>query len=126
MKADKPRKAIEIIDKAFEEADIDTLVSMYDPAAVQVRYMKGSDKGESRGPEEFRKLYSELLTPGRFKVEQLRENLIETDGIALFTSRWRIEVESADPVEYIATVVLRRQEDGNWKDLIDTGPSILD
>jgi ketosteroid isomerase-like protein len=36
MFARDPTHAIELIDKAFQEADVDTLVSLYDDAAVLI------------------------------------------------------------------------------------------
>jgi ketosteroid isomerase-like protein len=126
LRANSPQQVVELIDKAFHAGDVESLVDMYDPAGVQIDYLGVNDYKEVRGREGLLKLYSGLLKPGRFTVEQIKTHVTEADGIALLTSRWSIASENVDPKYYVASIVLRRQPDGSWKDLIDSSPSVLD
>ena len=126
MRARSPEHAIELIDKAFHEADVETLVSLYDDAAVQVDYIGVNQGKEARGKQELRDLYSRMLRPGLFTVKQIKTHVVQAGGIALFTSHWSASSDQEEPKTYIATVVLRQQPDGSWKDLIDSGPAVLD
>ncbi len=125
MIAQSPAHAIELIDKAFEEADIDTLVGLYDEAAVLIPAATATGV-EIRGHEQLRQFYSKLLVPGRFTVRQIKTHIVEADGIALITSRWSLGTQDAEPRILVATVVFRRNADGDWKDLIDSGPAVLE
>lgn len=127
VKAFTPEQVIELIDKAFHEADVEALVDLYDDAAVQVDYIGVNQGKEARGKQELRDLYSRLLVkPGHLTVKQIKTQVVEADGIALFTSRWSVSSDQEEPKTYIATVVLRQQPDGSWKDLIDSSPAVLD
>jgi ketosteroid isomerase-like protein len=61
-------------------------------------------------------------------AEQLRTQVIEADGVALFLSRWILHSKDATAQTFIATTVFRQQPDGGWKALIDNpfGPLILE
>jgi ketosteroid isomerase-like protein len=125
MFARDPRHAVELIDKAFQEADVETLVSLYDDAAVLIS--SELDPGrEIRGKPALREFYARVLQPGAFEVTQINTRVVEADGIALFLSRWSLRREGAVTRHFIATVVFRQQPDGGWKDLIDSSPSVLD
>ena len=127
MTAHSPEHAIELLDKAFNEADVKSVLSLYDDAAVLIDATATALQPgkEARGKEALRSLYARILKPGAISVEQLKTHVVEADGIALFTSRWRLGVQGAPPQTFIATVVLRRQPDGSWKNLIDSSPSVL-
>jgi len=124
MFARDPAHAIELIDEAFQNADIDTLVSLYDDKGVLIstELVPGQ---EIRGKQELRAFYSRVLRPGMFTVTQIKTHIVEADGIALLTSKWSLAREGAQTKTFIATVVFRRQPDGGWKDLIDTSPATL-
>jgi ketosteroid isomerase-like protein len=124
MFARDPAHAIALIDKAFQEADVDTLVSLYDDAAVLISTELAPGR-EIRGKQELREFYSRILQPGAFSVAQIKTHVVEADGVALFTSRWSLSRDGAPTKSFIATVVFRRQPDGGWKDLIDSSPAVL-
>lgn len=126
MFAKTPQEAIQLIDNAFQAADLPTLMSMYDDAAVQVQYMDPSNIEVIRGEEAIRALNESLLASGRFTLKQLKTYVTETDGIALLISRWSLAKEGGDPKVYTACIVLRQQADGGWKNLIDSSPAVLD
>jgi ketosteroid isomerase-like protein len=124
MFARDPAHAIELIDKAFQEADVDTLVSLYDDAAVLISTELAPSR-EIRGKQELREFYSRVLHPGAFSIAQMKTHVVEADGVALFTSCWSLSRDGAPTKSFIATVVFRRQPDGGWKDLIDSSPAVL-
>ena len=122
MIAGSPEHAIELLDKAFNEGDLDTVLGLYEDAAVVI-----AEPGQvARGKQELRSLYQRFMQPGT-AAQQLTTHVAEADGIALFLSRWTLTVKDAPPQTFIATTVLRRQPDGGWKALIDNarGPLIL-
>ncbi|PRY04365.1 nuclear transport factor 2 family protein [Paraburkholderia sp. BL25I1N1] len=125
MIARSPEHAIALIDKAFEEADIDTLVGLYEEHAVLIPTATVV-RQEIRGRQQLHDFYSGLLAPGRFTVRQHQTHVVQVDDIALVTIRWTLSAKDRQPQTLIATVVFRRQADGAWMDLIDSGPAVLD
>ena len=122
MIAKSPEHAVELLDKAFNEGDLDSVLCYYEDAAVVIS-MPGI---EARGRAELRSLYQRVMKPGT-SAKQLTTHVMEADGVALFLSRWTLTVEGAPPETFIATTVFRKQPDGGWKALIDNprGPLIL-
>ena len=122
MIAKSPEHAVELLDKAFNEGDLDSVLDYYEDSAVVIP-MPGI---EARGRAELRSLYQRVMKPGT-SAKQLTTHVMEADGVALFLSRWTLTVEGAPPETFIATTVFRKQPDGGWKALIDNprGPLIL-
>ena len=123
MIARNPEHAIELLDNAFNRGDLDGVLRYYEDTAV-VLPQPGI---EARGLEELGTLYGSFMKPGT-TAKQIKTHVVEADGIALFTSRWSLNIDDEPPQEFIATTVFRRQPDGGWKALIDNarGPLILD
>jgi ketosteroid isomerase-like protein len=123
MIAKTPEHAVDLLDQAFNQGDLEGVLRYYDDAAVVIP-IPGT---QARGIQELRTLYQRFMHPG-VTAKQIKTNVIEADGIALFTSRWTLNIEGEPPQTFIATTVLRRQPDGSWKALIDNarGPQILD
>lgn len=124
MIAESPERAVELLDRAFNERDIETVLGFYEEAAVVV-----AEPGKlARGKQELRSFFERVMRSGS-SAKQLKTHVIEADGVALFLSRWtlRIADENADERTFIATTVFRRQSDGGWKALIDNslGPLVL-
>ncbi len=123
MFASSPEHAVEMMDKAFNEGDLDSILGFYEDAAVVV-----SEPGKlTRGKEELRRFFEQVLASRPF-ARQLKTHVIEADGIALFLSRWTLATSGeASPKKLVATTVFRRQPNGEWKALIDNslGPLVL-
>ena len=122
MIATSPEHAIELLDAAFNQGDLATVLRYYDDAAVVV-----PEPGkEARGKQELRSLYQKLMQPGT-TATQLKTHVVKADGIALFLSRWSLSVGNGPPETFTATTVFRKGEDGGWKALIDIaqGPAVL-
>jgi uncharacterized protein (TIGR02246 family) len=121
--AHSPEEAIQILDRAFNHGDLDTIMELYDDEAVVVP----QPGVEARGKEAIRQMYSRMLKPG-LVARQMKTSVLESEGIALFISRWSLSQPGQPEQTHIATTVLRRQSDGGWKAFIDNaqGPAILE
>jgi ketosteroid isomerase-like protein len=123
MAAHSPEHAVELLDLAFNSGDIETVLAFYEDAAVVV-----AEAGSVvRGSAELRSFFTRILRNGLI-AKQHKTYVIEADGVALFLSRWSLQ-EHGSPTErtFVATTVFRKQDDGNWKALIDNplGPLVL-
>ena len=121
--ARSPEHAIRILDHAFNEGDLDKIMNFYDEDAVVV-----PQPGiEARGKAAIRDMYAKMLQPG-IVASQLKVCVLEAKGIALFVSQWSLSSPGRDQSTFVATTVLREQEEGGWKVIIDNaqGPAILD
>lgn len=126
MVANSPEQAVALLDRAFQEKDIETVLSFYEKAAVIV-----SEPGKTvRGTASLRAFFEQAMVAGA-SARQLKTWTIEADGIALFISRWVLSVDGVGQElvdrTFVATTVFRKQPDGGWKALIDNsiGPLVL-
>ena len=126
MIARSPEHAVELMDRAFNEGDLATVLSFYEDAAVVV-----TEPGKTaRGTEQLRRFFEQVMQSGS-SAKQLKTYVIEADGMALFLSRWTLQAKDVKPGtslrSFVATTVFRRQQDGGWKALIDNsfGPLVL-
>jgi ketosteroid isomerase-like protein len=123
MIAKSPQEVVELLDRAFNEGDVEMLLAFYEDAAIVV-----TGPGQvARGSAELRDFFERVAQAG-LSAKQLKTFTLEADGIALFLSRWSLhnEAENTDRA-FVATTVFRRQPDGGWRVLIDNsfGPSVL-
>jgi ketosteroid isomerase-like protein len=126
MVPDSPERAVELLDRAFNEGDLDTILGFYEAAAVVV-----TEPGKlARGSEELKSFFQQVMRSGA-SAKQLKTHVIEADGLALFLSRWTLRLGNGNPDAssrtFVATTVFRKQSDGTWKILIDNsfGPLVL-
>lgn len=126
MVANSPEHAVELLDQAFNEGDLEAVLGLYEEAAVVV-----TEPGKSaRGTAELRSFFQQALQSGS-SAKQLKTHVIEADGVALFLSHWTLSPRDADPGvvsrTFMATTVFRKQADQGWKALIDNsfGPLVL-
>lgn len=91
MVADTPEQAVERVDRAFNQGDLEAVLSFYEPAAVVVT----EPSQLARGHEELRRFFTGVLRSGA-SAHQLTTRVLEADGVALFLSRW-IFTPAADP-----------------------------
>jgi ketosteroid isomerase-like protein len=125
MLANTPQHAVELLDRAFNDGDLEAVLGFYEDLAVVTE-----PGNTARGAEELRSFFLRVIQSGG-KAEQLSTRVIEADGVALFLSRWTLKggaFPGAQAQTFIATTVFRKQPDGGWKVLIDNpfGPLILE
>lgn len=126
MIARSPEHAVELLDSAFNNNDIEAVVSLYEDEAIVV-----TEPGiTARGRAELRNFFERAMSSGA-SARQLKTHVLEADGVALFLSRWILEYkESSGEIssrEFVATTVFREQPGGGWKALIDNpfGPLVV-
>ena len=88
------------------------------------RHHGARESGQGNGGA--KKFFARAMQSGA-SAKQLKTQVIEADGVALFLSRWTLHVKGATERTFTATTVFRKQPDGGWKALIDNpfGPLIL-
>lgn len=118
-----PEDLVQLLDQAFNDGDVEAMLSFYEDAAVVI-----TEPGKmARGKEELRVFFDRVARAGS-SARQLKMQVIEADGVALFLSRWALKGEGEDRARtFVATTVFRRQPDGGWRALIDNpfGPLLL-
>jgi ketosteroid isomerase-like protein len=126
MVAASPDQAVEMLDRAFNQRDIVTVLDFYEDAAVVV-----TEPGKmARGKEELRAFFERVMQSGS-SAKQIKTHVIEAEGVALFLSRWTLQFGNSNPdtsvQTFTATTVFRKQASGSWKALIDNsfGPLVL-
>jgi ketosteroid isomerase-like protein len=126
MNATSPEQTVELMDKAFNEGDHESVLNFYEDRAVVV-----TEPGKlARGKNELRHFFEELMA-SRPSASQLKTYVVEADGIALFLSRWMLvgrDLEATSTSRrFVSTSVFRKQPNGEWKALIDNslGPLVL-
>jgi ketosteroid isomerase-like protein len=123
MFASSPEHIVQMMDKAFNEGDVNSLLGFYEDAAVVVT----EPAKLARGKQELRGFLEHVMS-SKPTARQLKTHVIEADGIALFLSRWTLATSGkASSKKFVATTVFRRQPNGEWKALIDNslGPLVL-
>ena len=126
MVATSPEHAVELVDRAFNDGDVDAVLDFYEETAVVV-----TEPGRTaRGAAELRNFFEQVMKSGA-SAKQLTTHVIEADGVALFLSRWTLTTKDPNGDvsfrRFIATTVFRKQPRGGWKALIDNsfGPLVL-
>jgi ketosteroid isomerase-like protein len=89
MIATSPEHAVELLDRAFAQGDLHAVLSFYEDAAVVI-----TEPGKAaRGTEELRSSFARAMQSGA-SAKQLKTQVIEADGVALFLSRWTLHVKA--------------------------------
>lgn len=119
---EKPRTARrvdELFQEAMNEGDLDKAIALYDDNAV---FVQEPGKPAVTGLENIRQVLGEFqaIKP-KLKVEVMQ--FVEADDVAFFTLKWQINGTSPDGEEISVSSydgnVVKRQEDGTWKTVID-------
>src|SRR5271170_7440892 len=91
MVATSPEHAVELMDRAFNDGDIDAVLDFYEETAVVV-----TEPGKTaRGTVELRSFFEQVMKSGA-SARQLTTHVIEADGVALFLSRWTLKTKDSN------------------------------
>ena len=115
MPAKRPDDLHRLFVKAFNAADLEGLVALYEPGALLA-----TAQGPAQGVGPIREAYRGFLAPGAaIRLETL--SVLECGEIALLQGRWVIEGTERAPVrrEGRNAEVARRQGNGDWLFLVD-------
>lgn len=122
-----PLETVEQLDEAFNRGDLEAILDFYEEGASVVL-----EPGRiAAGKDELRRAYEWILSNVKGVAKQEKTHVIEAGDIALFTSKWSYKGRAADGTtlarESYASVVLRKQPDGNWRIVVDNswGPAVL-
>lgn len=102
------------VESAFNAADVDALVSLYESDAQ----MMGEDGSVVTGLEAIRSVWSGLSELGG-RISMATRYVVEQDGIALLSNAWTFEMDGAPVASSVTAEVARRQSDGSWRYIID-------
>ena len=113
MPAQTPSEVHALFLDAFNRADLEALVALYEPGAVLV--ISGQ---AAVGHEAIREAYQRLLQ-SRGQIEMETRSVVESnEGLAVLHAGWTLH-SSASTARGISTEVVRRQPDGTWLFVID-------
>ena len=118
MPANSPAQAHELFVKYFNAADLDGIVSLYEPNAILVKFPGPAVQGEAAIRES---MIEFLSINGHMKLRI--DRVLSTDDIALLFSSWTLRGTAADGTPVVSSGqtsdVVRRQADGTWLFVID-------
>jgi ketosteroid isomerase-like protein len=98
---------------AFNRADIEVLVSLYEPGATLV-----TGSGTAVGQEAIRKAYEHILADGPRMELETRAVVESGNGLAMLHASWVVHRGGA-AILGLSTEVVRRQPTGSWLFVMD-------
>jgi ketosteroid isomerase-like protein len=118
MPATFPEQAHELFVEYFNAADIDSLLSLYEPNAILVPFPGEPVSGHAAIGEALGRF---LALKGRMELKV--DKIFQADDVALIFSSWSLKGIGADgkPLERTGQTsdVVRRQRDNTWRFVID-------
>jgi uncharacterized protein (TIGR02246 family) len=113
MPARNPAEIHLLFRDAFNRADVEALVALYEPAAVLV-----TRSGPVVGHAAIREAYQRMLADGA-RMELTTRGVVECgEGLAVLHASWTYH-RAGKATPGLSTEVVRRQPDGTWLFLID-------
>jgi ketosteroid isomerase-like protein len=110
----KPTDLHRHVEQAFNAADVDALVSLYESDAQ----MMTDDGSVVIGLEAIRSVWSGFTDLGG-RIAMTTRYSVEHGDIALLSNAWTFEMDGAPVASSITAEVARRQSDGSWQYIID-------
>ena len=120
-------KVVILLDEAFNQKDIDAVLSFYTKDAV----VMATPELSITGHDKLRGFFLDLFKANGH-ARQIKTHILTTDDTALFTSKWIYECDNGQGErvsrEGIATTVFKYTADNGWKIIIDNslGPLVLE
>lgn len=113
MSANTPEEVHTLFLDAFNRADLDALVALYEPNAVLV-----TQKNNAVGRGAIRAAYQRIFAEGS-RIELTTMSVLDScNGLALLHAAWTF-YRGNRPYSGISTEVVRRQSDGAWLFVLD-------
>jgi uncharacterized protein (TIGR02246 family) len=117
-RASSPQGIIERFERHLGNRDVEGLLRLYEPEAAFAAEPGTVVRGQSAIREALTRLVA--LEP---TITGEIQKVVEADGTALLTNRWKLEGTAPDgaPIKMrgVSADVMRRQSDGSWRVLID-------
>ena len=102
------------VEQAFNAADIDALLDLYEPDAC----LLGEDGTPARGLDAIREVWTRLVALGGH-ISLTTRHAVEVDDLALLSNSWTFEIGGEAVASSVTSEVARRQRDGTWRYAID-------
>lgn len=102
------------VEAAFDAADVDALVALYEPDAR----MLNEDGSVAAGLDEIRAVWSGIVSLGGH-ISMSTRHAVEAGDVALLSSSWTFTFDGAPVASSVSSEVARRQADGSWRYVID-------
>ena len=121
MSAINPGEASKLFEARFAAGDIDGLMELYEEDAVFT-----NAQGAHGGSEAVRAVLGGYLSSGA-SIAMNESVAFEAGDLALVHWSWTMDFPDGRVAEGATAEVLRRQEDGSWKFIIDNpdGPALI-
>ena len=113
MPAHTPQEIHVLFLDAFNRADVEALVALYEPNALLV-----TGSGVAAGHEAIREAYLRMLAGGGRMELETRAVLESGDGLAVLHSKWTFH-RAGKVRPGLSTEVVRQQTDSTWLFVID-------
>ena len=113
MDAHSPRDIHALFLDAFNRAEVEALVALYEPDAVLVTRSE-----LAKGHDAIRAAYQHILAEGG-RMEMETRTVVESgDDVAMLHGAWTLYRNDA-AISGLSTEVVRRQADGTWLFVLD-------
>lgn len=109
----RPETVSKVLAARLNAGDVDALEALYEDDAVFADY-----EGAPRGWSAIKAAHLEFLDSG-LSLELDDHLVFETGNIALVHWSWTVHRADGSTMQGISAEVLRRQDDGTWKFVID-------
>ncbi len=113
MSANTPEEIHVLFLDAFNRADVEALVALYEPDAILV-----TGSGSAVGHDAIRSAYGRILAGGPRMELETRAAVKSGNGLAVLHASWVVH-RGADEISGTSTEIVRRQHDGSWLFVID-------
>lgn len=113
MSARSPQEIHTLFLDAFNRADVEALLALYEPDAVFV-----TGEGSAIGHEAIRTAYQHILADGGRMEMETRTVLESGDGLAILHGAWTL-YRDGTAINGLSTEVVRQQADGSWLFVLD-------
>jgi len=100
--------------EAFNTGDINTVMNMYDTTGIIVPELGKPVSGKEKFEESIKAI---LAIKGKMKINTIY--CLQTGNIAVGRSEWNITDGNEVKIKAKGIEVMKRQEDGTWKIVID-------
>jgi ketosteroid isomerase-like protein len=113
MGASEPGEVIKLFDKFFSSGDMEGLMTLYEDGAV----MPG-EEGPVEGKAGIREALQGFLSSGA-KLRFGQSAVFQAGDLALTHNAWTMDNPDGTTQEAVTAEVVRRQQDGTWKYILD-------
>src|SRR5262245_56060282 len=118
MAANTPEQAHELFVRYFNEADIDSILALYEPNATLVQFPGPAVHGHTA----IREAMNGFLSRRRH-MKLTIDRVVQTEDVALLFSSWTLRGTDVDGQPILSSGqtsdVVRKQADGTWLFVID-------